>query len=245
MTADILSHPAPEPDELLTWGPLPDQVADLFLGSTDKPVLIALHGGFWRPAYDRTHLRHLGRAFSDLGYSVVLPEYRRALGDPDVTTDDVRVGLHVLPTAVHGYFDGRVVLLGHSAGGHLALWASAACPPSGLIGTLALAPIADLQQADVAGLGRGAVRDFLGGPASSRVDLDPTLLGAPATRTIVIMGGQDDVVPTPTSDGYLRAHPDVTVDVLETADHYDLIDPRSPIWPSITATLDDVCRVSS
>ena len=245
VTSDILSRPAPEPDELLTWGPLSDQVADLFLGSADRPLVIALHGGFWRPQYDRTHLRHLGRALSDHGYSVVLPEYRRTPGDPDATTDDVRVGIHVLPTAVRGYFDGRTVLMGHSAGSHLALWAASACPPTGLVATVALAPIPDLEAADEAHLGRDALRDFLGTPASARADLDPVRLPEPQCPTYLLAGSDDDEVPSFVSDRYVRERPDVRFSMLPGVDHYSFIDPTSGAWQMIVEKLDVVCQVRS
>jgi acetyl esterase/lipase len=244
MSREILSRPAPEPDDQLTWGPLPDQVADLFLGSPESPLVIAIHGGFWRPAFDRTHLRHVGRALADLGYSTVLPEYRRIPGQPDVMTDDVRVALHVLGTTVHGYFNGRAVLLGHSAGGHLALWASAVCPPYGFAGTCALAPVADLRAADEANLGSGAVRDFLGTAATERPDLDPAELSAPQGRITLILGGRDDVVPAHVSSSYAHVHPAVDVQVVEEADHFDLIDPTSSSWHVITQALERL-RVSS
>ena len=245
MSEEILSRPAPVPDELLTWGPQADHVADLFLGSAERPLVLALHGGFWRPQYDRTHLRHLGRAVADHGYSVALLEYRRVPGEPELTMDDVRVCLQVVPTFLHGYFNGQVLLLGHSAGGHLALWAASICPPDDLVGTIAMAPVSDLRAADEAHLGGDAVRDFLGGPAIDHPALDPTALPTPQTPVTVVLGGRDDVVPTAVSDGYRIAHPDVTVVVLDTADHYDVIDPLSQTWPSIVETLDLVSQVSS
>ena len=237
MSESILSRPASEPDDVLTWGPQNDQVADLRLGSVTQPLIIVIHGGFWRPRTDRTHLRSMTQALADCGYTVISPEYRRVSGDPDITMDDIRVGLQVLPTAVHGYFDGRVILMGHSAGSHLALWAAATCPPPGLIATIALAPIADLQAANTANLGGGALRDFIGESVEERFDLDPARLPSPLHPTILFSGALDDEVPPAMSDDYLRAHPGVDSRVLESVGHYEFIDPNSAVWPTIVATL--------
>jgi acetyl esterase/lipase len=242
MSESVLSRPASEPDDVLTWGPEPGQVADLRLGSPDQPLVIVIHGGFWRPRTDRTHLRPMAHALAEAGYTVLSPEYRRVSGDPDVTMDDVRVGLQVLPTAVHGYFDQRVILMGHSAGGHLALWAGAICPPTGLIATIASSPVGDLQAADRANLGRGAVRDFLGVAAAERPDLDPARLPRPNTRTIVLAGSLDDEVPPAISQAYVQAHEGIESHVLAGAGHYEFIDPLSDVWTMILTTLAAVAQ---
>jgi len=240
VSESILSRPASEPDDVLTWGPEPDQVADLQLGSPSQPLIIVMHGGFWRPRTDRTHLRHMARALAEQGYTVVTPEYRRVLGNPDLTMDDVRVGLHVLPTTLHGYYDGRVILMGHSAGGQLALWAAAVCPPAGLIATIGLAPISDVQAADSIQIGRGAVRDFLGTAAIERPDLDPARLPSPGQRMILLAGEVDDETPPRLSDGYVRAHSNVEFHELPSIGHYEFIDPASAAWATILETLTNV-----
>lgn len=240
MSESILSLPAAQPDEVVRWGPEPDQVADLRLGSPDQPLVIVIHGGFWRPRTDRTHTRHMTLALAERGYTVVSAEYRRVLGSPDLTMDDIRVALHVLPTSLHGYFNGRVILMGHSAGAHLALWAAAESPPPGLLGTIAMAPISDLVAADAAHLGNDALRDFLGVPALDRPDLDPARQDHPAQRTVLLAGGQDDEVPAAISDGYVRAHPAVEFEVISAAGHYSFIDPTSAAWPMIIETLRSV-----
>lgn len=237
VSESILSRPASEPDDVLTWGPEPDQVADLQLGSPLEPLIIVMHGGFWRPRTDRTHLRHMSRELAERGYTVVSPEYRRVLGNPDLTMDDVRVGLQVLPTTLHGYYDGRVILMGHSAGSHLALWAAAVCPPQGLIATIGLAPIPDLQAADTRHIGRGAVRDFLGVAARERPDLDPAQLPSPEHKVILLAGQVDDEAMPELCDGYVRAHPNVDFHVLPSTGHYEFIDPGSQAWATILETL--------
>ena len=78
----VLDRPAPPPDLTLRYGPRPEHVVDLRLppAASDRPapLIVLIHGGFWRPAYDRTHLGPMGHALAAAGYMVAVPEYRRA-----------------------------------------------------------------------------------------------------------------------------------------------------------------------
>jgi acetyl esterase/lipase len=137
---DVLTRPAPSPDHVLRYGPLPDQVADLRLppglgaGDTGQaPVLVLLlHGGFWRAAYDRKHLGPLAAALAAENFLVCTPEFRRT-GQPGGgwpgTFDDVVAAVDRLPGLVRSVLEGaarpgQIILAGHSAGGHLALWSA-------------------------------------------------------------------------------------------------------------------------
>lgn len=99
------------------YGDDPNQIIDLYGKQSEAPTVFLLHRGFWRPEYDRSLLSHLSHAVAASGRRVALVEYRRTPGDPDNTTSDVTAALGALDV------EGGVVL-GHSAGGHLALWAS-------------------------------------------------------------------------------------------------------------------------
>jgi acetyl esterase/lipase len=233
----VLSREASEPDAVVSWGPGSRDIADVRLGSPARPLLIMIHGGFWRPAYDRLHVRPFTEALSDAGYTVAAPEYRRVPGDPDATCSDVRVALHLLPTELRGSHDGRVIVLGHSAGGHLALWAAAAAPAPGLIATLGLAAVADLAGADRERLGSGAVTAFLGGPAASRPDLDPTRCASASTAVTLVHGARDAVVPLRLATAYTAAHRTASLVEVPYAGHFDLIDPSSTAWPAVLDAL--------
>src|SRR5689334_24945863 len=78
----VLDRPAPPPDLTLRYGPLPEHVVDLrfplVVPGRAAPLIVLIHGGFWRPAYDRTHLGPMGHALAAAGYMVAVPEYRRA-----------------------------------------------------------------------------------------------------------------------------------------------------------------------
>ncbi|MFF5990023.1 alpha/beta hydrolase family protein [Prauserella flavalba] len=234
MDRSVLTRPAPEPDRTLRYGDAPEHVADAWLPGTARyPLLVFIHGGYWTPEYDRTHTRPLAAALREDGWPVLSIEYRRVPGEPDDLVADVRAALAGLP----GRLDASgVVLAGHSAGGHLALWASSVCPPPGLLGTLALAPVADLMLGHRLGLGDGAVAAFLGGPPDERADLDPVRLAAPR-RPVVLVHGAEDRLPVAVSESYVDTHPAAKLVVVPDAAHFEVIDPLSAAWPAVTAEL--------
>jgi len=240
MTEDrsVLSREAREPDEQLRYGEHADHVIDVWHAKDYRPVVVFIHGGFWRPEYDRTHARPLGEALADEGWPVASIEYRREPGQPNLTATDIRDALDRLPDLMdlHAGF----VLTGHSAGGHLALWSAATFNPIRLRGVVALAPVADLLMADQLGLDDTAVQDFLGGGV--RNDLDPTHLPAPIMPVSIVHGTADKRVPIAVSDSYLTAHPTARLVPVQGAGHYDVIDPHTPAWHQVTA---EVTRFSS
>ncbi len=223
--AEILDRPAPPPDAEVRYGERPDQVADLWRPADPTapttPLVVLLHGGFWRAGYDRTHVRPLGQALAAAGYLVAAPEYRRT-GMPGGgwpgTADDVRTALTVLaaPTSptVPAAPARPVLLLGHSAGGHLALWAASQVPVPGLAGVVSLAGVCDLRRAAQLGLGasgdRGAVQAFLGGDPDQVPDryaaADPMLLDPPPVPVELVHGELDRIVPPDLSRRYARHH---------------------------------------
>lgn len=229
----VLSREARDPDELLRYGDHADQVIDVWHAKEYRPVVVFIHGGFWRPDYDRSHARPLGEALADEGWPVASLEYRREPGQPDLTTSDVRTALDRLPDLmdVHAGF----VLVGHSAGGQLALWAAATLNPVRLRGTVALAPVADLLLAYQLGLGDGAVQKFIGGGV--RNDLDPVYLPAPIAPTVIVHGTADTLVPISVADSFMTAHPTARLVPVPGAGHYELIDPLTAAWHQVTAEL--------
>jgi len=229
----VLSRKAPEPDQELRYGAHADQVIDYWPAKEYRPLIVFLHGGFWRPEYDRVHARSLGAALSDLGWPVVSVEYRREPGKPDTTTADIRTALDALPDLVDvhaGY-----VLMGHSAGGQLALWAASTLNPVRLRAVLALAPVADLLMADQRMIGDSAVQAFIGGGV--RNDLDPVHLPASIAPVTLIHGVNDTVVPIAVTESYFSAHPTAHLHRVPHCGHYELIDPQSDPWHDVTTEL--------
>ncbi|MFF4037975.1 alpha/beta hydrolase [Streptomyces sp. NPDC001816] len=247
----------------LVYGEHPDQVADLFLPAAGSgpaaPLVLFFHGGFWRAEHDRQHVAGFVRALAaQSGCAVAGVEYRRVGGGGGwpVTLTDTAEAVDRLPhlaaQAAPGRVDpARVVYAGHSAGGHLALWAAlrhripygapgrTETPPA-VLGVLALAPTADLAWADERGSGRGAVAAFLGGGRGQVPDryaaADPAALGVPAGRTVVVHGDLDEALPVAMARRY-AARAGATLHELPGAGHFDVIDPDSAAWPVVTEAL--------
>jgi len=137
-----------------TYGPHPSQHAELFLPDARPPesVAVVIHGGFWRDRYDRHLMDGLCLDLVAHGWAAWNLEYRR-MGDDGggwpQTVDDIRAGIDAL-AEVAGLPSVRVVTIGHSAGGHLALWAAHECVA--VTAAVSLAGVTDLLYAHRRGL---------------------------------------------------------------------------------------------
>ncbi len=236
----VLTRAASAPDEVFPYGPDAEQVIDVrFAGSSavDRPLLVVLHGGFWRPEYDRTHVRPMTEALAAAGWPTATPEYRRVPGCPDLAVADVHEAVRAIG-ARPGLAGRRVVLVGHSAGGHLALQAASTLGPRHApAGVLALAPVADLRRAQALRLDGDAVPAFLGTDAAAHSELDPALLPTPVGEVWIVHGKEDGIVPMEVSESYLGRHPEAVLIAVDCG-HFPLIDPRSAAWPTVLDALD-------
>lgn len=252
---DILTRPAPAPDHTVRYGTDPEHVVDVRLPDTQRlPLIVLVHGGFWRAEYDRKHTGPLAVALAARGHAVATIEYRRvgqSGGGWTGTFDDVAAALEATRTLAEtaGVADAdRPILVGHSAGGHLALW-YASRPAVPLRGVLALAPVADLTAAYRQGLGSGAVGELLGGgptEVAERYDAADPMRSLPASAPTVLVHGLDDIqVPVDQSRAYAaaarRAGGDVRLVELPDMEHFGLIDPLSRAWETVTLELDKLC----
>jgi acetyl esterase/lipase len=244
----VLDRPPPRADHRLTYGPHPAHHADLWIpsGANRAPLVVALHGGYWRAENDLAHLGHLCRALRDAGSAVLSLEYRR-LGMDDVglraILDDVRAGVAhgAQLAAAFAVRPGAPVLLGHSAGGHLALWVAKEAPVRGVV---ALAPISDLRLGASLRLDRGIVDTLV----ASAGGADAYPLASPAerlplgVRQIVLHGADDRGVPVAMSEAYAsRARAlgdDVALHVLPAVGHLELIDPEAAAFSHVRAAID-------
>jgi acetyl esterase/lipase len=253
----VLTRPAPPPAATVSYGPGPDQVADLRppvpVGTAPRPLVVVIHGGFWRAEYDRRHTGPLAAGLAGLGYPVAQLEYRRA-GQPGGgwpgTLDDVLAGVDALPELVARALPevpvapGPPVLLGHSAGGQLALW-YASRRPTAVRAVVALAPVADLTEAYRLDLDEGAVRNFLGGGPDEvperYASADPIRSAGTQVRTVVVHGLLDQQVPPDLSRRFVSAAEtagrDVALIELDECEHFGLIDPTSTVWRYVTHAL--------
>jgi acetyl esterase/lipase len=235
----ILARPAPAPDEVVAYGKEADQVADVRHGGQRRPLVVLIHGGFWRPDIDRAHTGPMSAELARAGWTVAAIEYRRVPHQPDLTVDDVALSLTVLPGKLAQH-DGRVLVMGHSAGGHLALWAASRRPIRELHGVLALAPAADLQLAHDLRLGEGAALAFLGVDPAKRADLDPKKMRSPAVPVTIVQGDADEIVPASVAESYLAAHPGARIVRLRDTGHFAPIDPQSDAWPAVVRELESL-----
>ncbi len=247
----MLSRPARLPDLVLRYAGHADGVVDVHLpgGRRPGPLLVLLHGGFWRAAWDRRHTRPMAEALAAEGFVVATPEYRRtgAGGGYPVTADDVRSAVRRLPglLASVGLADpggAPATVVGHSAGGHLAMWLAVQDDLPRLRRVVALAPVGDLADAYRRNLGDGAVRALMGG-GPEEVDYEPadpaTLLARPGSGDVpvlVLHGDHDRQVPLEHS-AWTRDRPGVSLVVLRGADHFALVDPTSAAWPEVTRAI--------
>lgn len=220
-------------DRVEKYGSHEDQIIEVFEARGDYiEQIVLIHGGYWRPEFDLTHLRPLAAALADAGWRVQLIEYRRTPGIPDNYINDVRAAI------IHC---GGGILIGHSAGGHLALLASGDANSAPIKGVIALAPVGDLADAEARNLDDGAVRNFLGDFAVNRPDLDPHVLLNASVPTVIIHGSDDLRVPIDMSrnlnNSYCRAGLDGTLFEVENLGHFELIDFRESSFEIIVAQL--------
>ena len=221
-----------QPTNSVSYGNASDQVIDFYLPEkTSRPLVVLIHGGFWRSEYDRKHLSPLAKALADSGWPVALIEYRRIIGNPDATLQDAQNAMAKLSEDF-----GSAILLGHSAGGHLALLIGNKYQVKGVI---ALAPVTDLIRSEELDLDEGAVSDFLGAPAKLRPDLNPIELSPLKTKVRVIHGSSDIRVPVQFSRDYVLKMDADSTDLLELENtgHFELIDPRSDSFSQICREL--------
>lgn len=262
--AAALSHPAVTPDATAAYGEHPDQVIDFYEprtgGDAPAPLVVVLHGGAWRAPYDRLHITPFADFLARRGFAVANVEYRRgssipAQGEGPVagrwpeTFDDVAAAFDALPGLVREHLPvadmRRTVVTGHSAGGHLALWAASrhvlpeGSPwrigrPAPFRGVVALAPIADLRAAQELGVCSDASLQLLGGARKFEERLphaDPAALLPTGIATTVVQGRTDIVVPQAVAEAYAdaaaKAGEVVGVTLLEEVGHFPLIDPAA------------------
>jgi len=228
----VFKLPYEKPDKTIAFGTSEDQVIDFYLSPDQKkPLIVLIHGGYWRPEYDRKHLAPLARALANIGWPVALIEYRRIIGNPDAMMSDVISAIEEVSKSYP-----NLILIGHSAGGHLALVAAHKVNASSII---ALAPLTNLLAAEELDLDEGAVADFLGAPAALRSDLDPTRLPVLTIPTTLIHGALDLRVPINFSHEYVAQKAGANVQFLEFENlgHFELIDPRSEIFAEISRVL--------
>ena len=257
MSDDILTLQPPPADARLAYGSDANQFLDLRLpaskGKSKPPyaLIVNIHGGFWRAKYSLNHAGHLCAALAARGLATANLEYRRVGNEGGAwpgTFADIRSAYQFLVqnAQAHNLDPRRIVVMGHSAGGQLALCLCAHEPS--LIRAISLAGVVDLQRAYQLHLSNDAVVEFLRGTPSEVPDhyreADPMELSISQARQWLIHGSADDVVPPALSRDYVSAKQKRTgkekedANLLEIpgAGHFDVIDPRSQAWKRVEET---------
>lgn len=263
--AEAFALPQPAPDRAIRYGDAPRQFAELRLpeGEGPFPVAVVLHGGCWLSDYDQGYMAAFAEAIRDSGVATWTVAYRRigeAGGGWPGTFLDVASGTdHLRELARSAPLDlDRVVAVGHSAGGHLALWLAGRHrlpddsplrrpDPLPVSGVLALAAAADLAWLSAEQACADAATRLIGGgpdefPQRYR-DAMPGALVPLGVPQILVNGGLDELWSRP-ADSYYRAArwagDPVERRVVPEAGHFELVVPFSTSWPVVDGALEDL-----
>jgi acetyl esterase/lipase len=229
------------------------QFADLLQpseGAGPFPVAVVLHGGFWREQHTLDLTDDLARDLARRGWAAWNVEYRRvgevSDGGYPGTLADVAAAIDALADLDAPLDLDRVVAIGHSAGGQLALWAAARSDAAvRLAGVVSQAGVHDLREADRLGLGEGATRNFMGGHADEVPDryadaspIERVPIGVP---TLLVHGDADDRVPASMSSAYAEAAraagDEVDVALRPGEDHFVHLDVGGGAWADVVGWL--------
>jgi acetyl esterase/lipase len=265
---DVVALEAPAPDLVIPYGEHELQFGHLRLpeGPGPHPVVVFIHGGCWLSAYTIGHVGSLEEGLSQAGFAVWSLEYRRVGDDgggwPGTFQDVARGVDHLRVLAADHPLDlDRVVVSGHSAGGHLALWVASrgkllsdhelyVSNPLTVQGVVGLAPAPDLEALHDARVCGNVIDGLMGGSpsvvprryaAASPMQLAPV----PVPQTLVI--GALDTAWGPVGRAYYRRAleaGDEGVTVLEApqSGHFEMIVPGTSTWPLVMQAFERAFR---
>ena len=221
-------------------------------GAGPFPVVVMIHGGSWQPRFSKVVMRPLCRDLVRRGWAAWNIEYRRVGGGQGggwpATFDDVEAAITYLAEVDAPIDLSRVVLLGHSAGGQLALWAASQLDSGAPVrpgAVIALAAVANLEFRESLTQPGGIVNALMGGAPRDlpeRYAAANPLRNVPLSIPALLIHGTND---TTVSVGHSRQYAEAAgelggeVDLVELeAGHRDHIDPRSAAWACVTERLD-------
>ncbi len=217
------------PPESVIYGAGEFQYADYWGGPASDDLLILIHGGCWLNQFDLKHVRPLASELASRGISVLSPEYRR-IGDNGGgwpgTFDDIQAAIKFAATPEKR----NIYIAGHSAGGHLALWAAA--NNQHIKGVIGLAAISDLltYATGTSGCERATIQLMDGSPSeqTERYHLASPLLLSYSTHVRLIHGESDPIVNHSQSVEFCSQH-NCELTTLTNRGHFDVIDPRGQL----------------
>lgn len=269
--SDILEKRPPPFDKRITYGPQPQHFAELRFppGPGPFPLTLMIHGGFWQSAYD---LEHTGLLCADLagrGIATCNLEYRRIGnlgGGWPGTFQDISLASYKIPEILKS--DPRVdltrtMVMGHSAGGHLALWLVSRHKvskysqihderKSQFANAISLAGVLDLRTAWKQKLGHGIVARLIDGSPNEYPDRydagSPIELLPNGAKQVLIHGAIDNTVPASQSEQFERKAAELgdkcSLVKLEDIGHFELIDPESDAWSSVVTSVETMLELN-
>ncbi len=266
-----LGSPAPRPKVAAgttrlvePYGDLPLQQGEWWLppAAGPLPTVVLVHGGYWRAGFDRSLEDAVAADLSARGFLVWNLDYRSSSDPWPATLSDVAAAYDLLATGRHAdrVDPGRVAVVGHSAGGHLALWLASrdrlppGAPGSGRTGpaprlVVAQAPVAALADGAGQGLGGGAVTALLGGSPERVPDryaaADPVALLPTGVPSVLVHAPGDDLVPIDQSERYVAAATAAGDDsrlVRVEGGHFEHLDPASMAVAALRSELEGLAR---
>jgi acetyl esterase/lipase len=259
----LRARPRPQPTRIVPYGPDPLQYAQLWIpeGPGPHPVVVLIHGGCWTTSIaDLTYLNYAAEDLRERGLAVWSVEYRgvdQPGGGYPGTFQDVGTALQRLvreATAANLSLE-HLVVAGHSAGGHLALWAAgqhkiaADSPlhtdhPIKIAAVVDIAGIPNLQTDTDTACGAEVIVQLTGRPTAARADVyadtSPAALLPLGVPQVVIHGGEDVTVAPSLGEAYARAARaagDHVVVKTPPGDHVDEIAPDQPAWAVAATTI--------
>lgn len=259
----IFSATPPPAHARISYGNDPLQFGELRLppGTGPHPVVVVIHGGFWRARYELEHIRPVCAALTAQGMATWSIEYRRIgnrRGGWPGTFEDVAAAADFVRELApeHNLDLDRVITLGHSAGGHLALWLAGRgrIPPGNVLhsgnslplkAVVSLAGVVNLRRAWELRLSNGVVEEFLGGrpdEVPDRYDVASPFELLPLTvPQVLIHGTQDENVPYELSRDYtakaLSLGDTAELVTLPGTGHFEVIDPQSREWKLVVSSV--------
>lgn len=262
---DLLGRPRPAPNATIAYGTDPYQVADLWLppGKGPHPTVLMVHGGCWQTEIaDRTIMHWIADDLRARGIAVWNIDYRGVDrpggGYPGTYVDAAAAADALRANAARYRLDlSRLVAVGHSAGGHLALWLAARPrlsatsalhrqDPLPIRTVVSLGGLPDLEQAarpPVSGCGVEVIPQISGGRLA---ETSVPRLAPLRVRQVLVNGMQDRIIPNEYATAYaaaMRAKGDkVTVRMVDRTGHVELISPGTAAWQVAAAEIDKALR---
>lgn len=263
----ISEMPIPPADHKISYGDAPEQYGELRLpeGKGKFPVVVVVHGGCWLSQYNLQYMSHLSEELTRAGYATWNIEFRRigdAGGGWPGTFEDVAAATDFVRQLAKQYpLDAKnVAVIGHSAGGHLALWLATrpnlpksselySRKPLKLKGAVSLAGIPDLATySQQQGSCNESVEKLLEGMPQQQqqryAEAAPQQLLPLQVPSRQVQGELDPIVPMSQAENFTRAAQAAGDDAqqinIPDAGHFDLVVPGTPAWQAVLQAVQSV-----